>query len=241
MRSWASGMLMLLRKLARLNSVSSRTSISAAPACTRAAVSRALDRTGTDQVIYTPTDPTERVASNALSPDGRWLYLQSRRAAGAWGLHRIVLGNASGEPEPLVVAEESKVNAQLSPDGRWLAFTSFESEPPQVFVVGVAGGASGRWQISTQGGIEPAWSPQGDELYYLSMDNRMMRVAVSTAGSLDAGVPEPAFTLALSPLSIRNRYRLSPDGERFLIVTPAGQGATAPMTVVLGWDAALRR
>jgi Tol biopolymer transport system component len=203
-------------------------------------VSRALDRTGTDQPIYAPNDPSERFAAGALSPDGRWLYIQRRTGSTAWNLQRLVLGSPAAEPELLVGGELAQVHPQLSPDGRWLAFTSFEAEPPEVYVVGVAG-ASGRWQVSTRGGFEPAWGPQGDELFYLSMDNRMMRVAVTTGTTFDAGVPEPLFPIALAPLQIRNRYRVAADGERFLVVAPAGQGAAAPMTVVLGWDAALHR
>jgi len=203
-------------------------------------VSRALDRTGADEPVFTPTDLTERAGAGALSPDGRSLYLQRRLGSAPWGLYRLELGRPGGAPVPVVVAEQAQVHPQLSPDGRWLAFTSFEAEPPEVYVVGVAG-ASGRWQVSTRGGIEPAWGPRGDELFYLSMDNRMMRVAVSTGATFDAGVPEPLFPIALAPLQIRNRYRLSVDGERFLVVAPAGQGTAAPMTVVLGWDAALGR
>ena len=107
-------------------------------------------------------------------------------------------------------------------------------------MVGI-GGTSGRWQISTRGGTEPAWSPDGKELFYLSIDNRMMRVPVATGVAFDAGVPEPLFPLGLAPVQVRNRYRVSNDGERFLAVVPAGRGGVAPMTVVLGWDQALGR
>jgi Tol biopolymer transport system component len=203
-------------------------------------VSRALDRSGADAPIHAPADAAVRANPAALSPDGRWLYIQRRLGAGPWGLYRVALGRPEGEPEPVVEAEASQVQAQLSPDGRWLAFTSFEAELPEVYVVGVAG-AGGRWQISTRGGQEPAWGPRGDELFYLSIDNRMMRVPVSTGASFDAGVPEPLFTVGLAQLTVRNRYRVAADGQRFLAVLPAGQGQGAPMTVVLGWDAALGR
>jgi len=201
-------------------------------------VSRALDRTGADATLFTVADASERAAAGAFAPDGKTLYIVLRKG-GNWGLYRVAPG-ASAAAEPVVASEALNVHPQLSPDGRWLAFASFESEPPQIYVVGVAG-AAGRWQVSTNGGIEPAWGPDGRELFYVSVENRMMRVPVATGATFDAGVPEPLFPLALSPLQIRNRYRVSPDGERFLVLVPAGRGTGAPMTAVLAWDAALGR
>ena len=49
----------------------------------------------------------------------------------------------------------------FSPDGRWLAYTSDESGTLEVYVrpfVAPGGGAGGRWQISTGGGMFPVWS-----------------------------------------------------------------------------------
>jgi Tol biopolymer transport system component len=202
-------------------------------------VARALDRTGADETLFAAGELADRLAVNVLAPGGKTLYLQQRLGGGEWEIRRLALG-AGAKPEPVVGSEATNVQAVLSPDGRWLAFTSFESEPPEVYVVGVAG-AAGRWQVSTKGGAEPAWGPDGRELFYLSLENRLMRVAVSTGSAFDAGVPEPLFPVALSPIVVRNRYRLAPDGERFLAVVPAGRGGSAPMTAVLGWDAALAK
>ncbi|HSM14923.1 MAG TPA: hypothetical protein VLA66_12730, partial [Thermoanaerobaculia bacterium] len=202
-------------------------------------VSRALDRTGADETLLTASDASERFAPADLTPDSRVLYLIHRPAGGTWGVYRWRLG-AGAEIEPVATAEAFIVQPRLSPDSRWLAFTSYESEPPEVYVVGVGGGA-GRWQVSTRGGSDPEWGPDGRELFYVSLENRLMRVAVTTGAVFDAGVPEPLFQLALSPITTRNHYRVTADGERFLAVVPAGQGAAAPMTVVLGWDAALAR
>jgi hypothetical protein len=41
--------------------------------------------------------------------------------------------------------------------------------------------------------------------------------------------------------TVRNRYVAAADGQRFLFVSPLGRDAMAPTTVVLNWDAELRR
>jgi Tol biopolymer transport system component len=63
----------------------------------------------------------------------------------------------------------------FSPDGRWAAYQSNESGRNEIYLrqftpPGAAGttGAGGQWQVSTGGGIMPAWRPDGKELYYLN-------------------------------------------------------------------------
>jgi len=49
-----------------------------------------------------------------------------------------------------------------------------------------------------------------------------------------AGVPKPPFKTGVSGVEfIRNYYDVSADGQRFLINTAVGQGALAPITVVV--------
>jgi hypothetical protein len=64
-----------------------------------------------------------------------------------------------------------------------------------------------------------------------------MAVDVRAAGAtFQAGVPRALFEANLDPrTTIRNRYIVSPDGQRFLIIAPAEQAAPTPLTVVLNW------
>jgi hypothetical protein len=99
----------------------------------------------------------------------------------------------------------------------------------------------GKWQISTSGtGVYPTWSRDGRELYFVSGDEKMMAVDLKTAGDkLDVGVAKPLFTVPLFEGLLPN-YDVSKDG-RFLIHVPQKQAATsAPMTVVVNWQSALR-
>jgi Tol biopolymer transport system component/tRNA A-37 threonylcarbamoyl transferase component Bud32 len=67
---------------------------------------------------------------------------------------------------------------RFSPDGHWLAYISNESGRYEVYVQPYPG-PGGKWQISTEGGMEPVWNPNGRELFYRSGD-KMMVVDIAT-------------------------------------------------------------
>ena len=56
---------------------------------------------------------------------------------------------------------------RFSPDGHWLAYVSDESGRYEIYVQPYPG-PGGKWQISTEGGTEPVWNPNGRELFYRS-------------------------------------------------------------------------
>src|SRR5262249_26999959 len=96
--------------------------------------------------------------------------------------------------------------------------------------------SSGKWQISTRGGIEPCWSNDGKELFYLSPDGRLMTVPVTTGASFNPGTPQPLFRVQTEAGQRRNVYCPSPDGKNFLFLVPYGENST-PMTVMVNWRA----
>ena len=147
----------------------------------------------------------------------------------------------AGEPELLIHTPFSELQPKLSPDGRWLAYTSNESGQSEVYVQPFPG-LGGKWQISTDGGTEPAWSPQGTELFYRS-GRRMMVVPVQTDPAFRAGRPEILFEgsyrgLNSAPAAYQY-YDISQDGQQFLMVKP-GQNP-GQINVVLNWFEELKR
>lgn len=90
--------------------------------------------------------------------------------------------------------------------------------------------------------MEPRWSREGKELYYLS-GSRMMVDQVQTTPTFSAGLPQELFT---APIAGQEggapvRWDLTPDGKRFVIVTDENASSTTPLTVILNWQAGLRR
>ncbi len=102
-------------------------------------------------------------------------------------------------------------------------------------------GPGGKWRISTTGGLEPHWRGDGKELYYLTLDSRVMAVAVTPGPAPKFSLPQKLFDTPLGPpFPTRNRYVVTPDGQRFLFVAPAGEARPGVTTVVLDWLGRLR-
>jgi eukaryotic-like serine/threonine-protein kinase len=106
-------------------------------------------------------------------------------------------------------------------------------------------GPGGKWQISTDGGGEPLWNPNGRELFYRS-GNKMIAVEITTQPSISVGKPKVLFTgqYQQSPNPIPNaNYDVSPDGQRFLMLKPGGQEQEGPtqINVVLNWFEELKQ
>jgi hypothetical protein len=98
--------------------------------------------------------------------------------------------------------------------------------------------ATGRFQISTMGGTQGRWSADGKELFYYSPDSKIMAVDVQAGESFEAGLPKPLFSI--HPRAGGWPFDVSRDG-RFLINETVRDETSAPVTVVLNWDADLKK
>ena len=179
----------------------------------------------------------------AFSADGTTLVFEDRAAAGGGGVGVLTL--EGDHTTTLVIdGEFDERNPALSPDGRWLAYSSDETGRRQVYVQPFPDVDSGRWQMSTDGGFWPVWSPAGGELFYRTLTG-VMALAFET---------EPTFTPgALTQLFERNsfgtgnrRMAVSPDGQRFLLFATATESgdsdaARSQLIVVQNWFEELRR
>jgi len=186
------------------------------------------------------------------SPDGRYLLYtvyDLKTKTDLWVLP------ASGTPEshkpiPYLMTPASEGQGRFSPNGHWVAYTSDESSPGQyqIYVQSFPAG-SGKFQVSVgTGGTQPRWSRDGKELFYLSAEGKLMAVDVKTAPTFEAGIPKPLFdpqTLGSRNFSFsRYDYDVTADGKRFLVInvsTAPASSASAPITVVVNWLAALKR
>jgi serine/threonine protein kinase/Tol biopolymer transport system component len=131
---------------------------------------------------------------------------------------------------------------RFSPDGRWLAYVSDESGRFEIYVQPYPG-PGGKWQISTEGGTEPVWNPNGRELFYRSGD-KMLAVEVATQQGFTAGKPRMLFEGKYEPAPATfPNYDVSADGQRFLMLKLVEQAEAAPtqMNVVLNWFEELKQ
>jgi eukaryotic-like serine/threonine-protein kinase len=103
-------------------------------------------------------------------------------------------------------------------------------------------GPGGKWQISTEGGTEPVWNPNGRELFYRSGD-KMMAVDIAAQSGFTASKPRVLFEGRYEPTAATSpNFGVSPDGQRFLMLKPSEQeAAPTQINVVLNWFEELKR
>src|SRR5262249_40398368 len=126
--------------------------------------------------------------ASSWSPDGRFLAfvrLQPPSMTSDVLLYRF----EDGQVVPFLTTRANEGFAEFSPDGRWMAFVSDARGRPEVYVTTFPG----RKQVLTvsdQGGTEPAWSRDGQQLYYRSLDKDvLLSVSVRRGASLELGRP----------------------------------------------------
>jgi Tol biopolymer transport system component len=187
--------------------------------------------TGTEELLF--ADEGEKSLED-WSPDGRTLLfnVNTREISS-------VAADGNRTLTPVLQAPFAQIQGRLSPDGRWIAYTSNENGRSDVFVQTFPTGG-GKWQVSINGGSDAAWRADGRELFFLN-GRRMYAVDIqSSAGRFVAGTPRELFEATiLTGETRRNRYVVTPDGQRFLLVTTPQVMDSTPMTVVLNWQAAL--
>ena len=174
------------------------------------------------------------------SPDGRTLLYQTSAAKTGLDLWTKSLGEPA-EPRPVVQTEFAEIQGRIAPDGKWLAYASNELGSYEVFVRPFPEG-NGKWRVSANGGVEPAWRGDGRELFFLAPDRELMAAPIATQPQFTVGRPERLFQTRMSTVvnigMVRNQYVVTSDGNRFLINEPVGEAP--PITVVLNWPASTR-
>jgi eukaryotic-like serine/threonine-protein kinase len=207
---------------------------------------------GTDRQLYQrPADGSRPAAlllddarpvdEATFSPDGAWVVY--RTGAGTErDLYARRLGADSSVTLVATPADES--SPAISPDGRWLAYVSDESGLPEVYVSPFPNTADGRWQISANGGQEPAWAHSGRELYYRVAGTPIPQQMVMNLAPGRTFVPGtrralfPLVQFLLSPTHAQ--YAVTPDDRRFLMIRATQTGRKDHLVVVEHFDEELR-
>ena len=165
----------------------------------------------------------------SFSPDGQRLAFAESSEDTSFDLWTLPLDLSDpehpkpGKPELFLRTPFDEREPAFSPDGGWIAYTSDESGHFEVYVrpspSGVSG--SGKWQISTGSGLHPIWSRASRELFYETLDNRIM-VSTYTAKGDSFAADKPRVwsnTQILENLGLGPSWNLdlAPDGKRFAV------------------------
>jgi eukaryotic-like serine/threonine-protein kinase len=175
------------------------------------------------------------------SPDGKtlvYVVLSPKTGADLWMLP--LAGNVH-TPELFLGTSATEDNAQVSPDGRWLLYRSSESGRLELYVQPLPPNGQ-KWVISNTSATDFQWRPDGREILYTTRVS-MYSVDVKVSSTIfQPGPPKELFRLPPMRVIGRNRFVVSRDGQRFLIVTAeqAEDESLAPLAVILNWPLLLK-
>jgi hypothetical protein len=93
----------------------------------------------------------------------------------------------------------------------------------------------GAHRVSTHGGTAPQWGPGGHELFYKSLDSKVMVVSLE-AGPDTVTTSEPRELFVLPARA--SFFEMAPDGQRFLVNMP--DPMPHPLNVIVNWPSLLK-
>jgi Tol biopolymer transport system component/predicted Ser/Thr protein kinase len=183
---------------------------------------------------------------NDWSRDGRFvLYHENSPDTGLdlWVLPVTPEGKPApgAQPRPYLRTPFNERLGRFSPEAppHWVAYESDETGRDEVYIAAFPE-PRGKFRISTDGGQYPQWGAGGRELFYVSLDNKLMAVSLKLGGdSVEPSAPHELFPLPAVDTGW-SPYDATADGQRFLVrATPSQAGQ--PLTVIVNWPALLKK
>jgi len=193
---------------------------------------------GASQLLYASEDNKD---ATSCSPDGKFLVYETQGAATKRDVWILPLEAGNRTAAPLLNTAANESSGAFSPAGRWFAYDSDDSGAYEVYIQEFSPAASAylvgpRIQISRGGGFDPHWRADGKELFYVAPDRTITAVPIAPGAALRPGIPQRLFRDG-------DGWFGDPEGngKRFLFAIPAEQTAAPPFTVVLNWQAELKK
>ncbi|HEX7574037.1 MAG TPA: S9 family peptidase, partial [Bacteroidota bacterium] len=113
----------------------------------------------------------KRIASPALSPDGKWVAYNVTTADRAANKNTTALRMSpldGGTERELTNNPSFNGNAAWSPDGKWIAFESSRSGTQQIWLLATEGGDPQQFTTLSTGASQAVWSPDGKSIAFVS-------------------------------------------------------------------------
>jgi Tol biopolymer transport system component len=202
---------------------------------------QAADGTGVERL----TSSTNVQFSTAVSPDGTRVIFTEVASATSDDVMQMEL-TGTRTVTPLVQSPAVERNGIVSPDGRWLAYEADDRGQLEIYVRPYPDVHRGVWQVSTGGGTRPLWSPNSQELFYVSPAGAIMRAGVLPGASWVPSTPTTIVKNGHMPTLtgfVGRTYDISPDGVRFLVIKATTEPNAQPpqLVVVQHFDEELKR
>jgi serine/threonine-protein kinase len=152
----------------------------------------------------------------------------------------IALLQDGANQEFLLPTATNPIPQSFSPDGRFLAYISSESGRPEVYVATIPDPRQGRWQVSTDGGVEALFSPDGKELFYRSPEH-MVAVRIELDPTFRPGEKTELFSDPYLREPAAPVFDYDAKGDRFLMIELPEDALVPRIHVVLNWTRELER
>ena len=214
----------------------------------------AIDGIGNAELLLA-AEPETYIAPYSWTPDGQRLayMLQNERGEDIW----VLSLEDSPVAEPFLESPSRENNPAFSPDGRWLAYVSDESGQFEVYVRRYPSGTN-RELVSQGGGLNPAWSRDGSELFYHMIGKGVFVVPFTAgpevligsphllfrpaAGVASAGRSNPQVPYGTGAVNWAPPYDIGSDGDRLLMVRQTENPESAnEVVIVQNWHEELKR
>jgi Tol biopolymer transport system component len=192
--------------------------------------SKRADGSGTEELVLEFDRP---INTADWSSSGEWLVLSvvSRRGDDILAFRPGI----DSAPWPILSTPFNEFEPALSPDGQYLAYVSDESARREIYIRPFPNTDDGKWLISRGGGIEPAWSQDGSELFHRDLTGQNLHVIDLSRGPSSA---RESDVIELSrdkdyEVNSRNRlYDVAPDGRFVMIRRAAGGDVSGDLIMV---------
>ena len=189
---------------------------------------KSADGAGAEELIL----PTQDVVWPFQWTDAGLTYFADRfRALDVW----IMSPDDPTDRTLLVQTPYIDVDGAVSPDGKWLVYATNETGGYELYLTTYPP-SSTKLIVTTRGGADPTWSPDGTELFYVNPSTaELMAVTVKSGNPPQFGAHRRIHS---GPLFFPDAisFSVDPRGERILVApsfAPAGD-----ITILLNWPMA---
>jgi serine/threonine-protein kinase len=176
------------------------------------------------------------VDEGIITPDNKYFVYRTLNAGTRRDIFFAPMDSLT-KSRPLMNGPADEYMPRVSQDGKWIAYVSDESLTPEVYVRPFPA-ATSRTLISSGGGTEPMWSPDGRTLYYRT-ERQLVAVTLSFSPSLTVVDRKPLFEGNYALGTIHQAYDVSHDGKSFLMLQRLDNGTQA--VIVTNWLEVMRR
>ncbi|HMF79531.1 MAG TPA: winged helix-turn-helix domain-containing protein [Bryobacteraceae bacterium] len=171
-------------------------------------------------------DERQNIPEDWSSDDRFLLYGRDSRLAMSVAVEPGAKPVASGDRDFM------KYQLRLSPDRARVAYNADRAGRQEVFVAAFPSFTE-TVQVSADGGGQPLWSRDGNELFYLAPDRNLMSVAIRAGVPIDVSAPRVLFRTSL--VGGVGEYAISRDRQRVYLIEPVASQQDS-LHVITRWD-----